>query len=68
MFIKEKKFRGDTIGFIGSTGTSTSPHLHYEVHKNGVKINTVNFYYNDLNPEEYEKMIKLSSQYNKTID
>lgn len=60
--------RGDVIGWVGNSGTSTSPHLHYEVLKNGSKINPINFFYNDLSPEEYEKMIEISSQYNQTFD
>ena len=60
--------RGDVIGWVGNSGTSTSPHLHYEVLKNGSKINPINFFYNDLSPEEYERMIEISSQYNQTFD
>ena len=60
--------RGDIIGFVGSTGTSVAPHLHYEVHKNGRKINPVNFYYNDLNADEYEKMLEICSQNNQSLD
>ena len=57
----QKIKRGEIIGFVGNTGRSTAPHLHYEVHKNGKKINPINFYYNDLSPAQYEEMIKLSS-------
>lgn len=60
--------RGHVIGFVGSTGTSTAPHLHYEVIKNGVKVNPINFFYNDLSPEEYEQMIILSTQENQSFD
>tara|TARA_B100001250_G_scaffold12994_1_gene11375 strand:+ start:49 stop:1020 length:972 start_codon:yes stop_codon:yes gene_type:complete len=65
---RQKIKRGDIIGFVGSTGTSVAPHLHYEVHKNGRKINPVNFYYNDLNADEYEKMLEICSQNNQSLD
>jgi murein DD-endopeptidase MepM/ murein hydrolase activator NlpD len=64
----QKINRGDVIGFVGNTGTSTGPHLHYEVIKNGNKINPVNFFYNDLTPEEYEKMLIISAQQNQSFD
>lgn len=60
--------RGDIIGKVGSTGTSTAPHLHYEVVKNGKKINPINFFYNDLSPEEYDEMLEIASRHNQSFD
>jgi murein DD-endopeptidase MepM/ murein hydrolase activator NlpD len=60
--------RGDVIGFIGSTGSSTAPHLHYEVMKDGRKINPINYFFNDLSPEEYEEMLIISSHSNQSFD
>lgn len=60
--------RGEVIGFVGSTGTSTAPHVHYEVIKSGSKINPINFFYNDLTPEEYDKVIELSTRSNQSFD
>jgi murein DD-endopeptidase MepM/ murein hydrolase activator NlpD len=60
--------RGDLIGYVGSTGLSTGPHVHYEVIKNGEKVNPINFYYNDLTPEEYQIMLELSSKSTQSFD
>ncbi|MFT4754665.1 MAG: murein DD-endopeptidase MepM/ murein hydrolase activator NlpD [Salibacteraceae bacterium] len=66
--VGQKIKRGDVIGYVGNTGTSTGPHLHYEVEKNGSKINPANFYSNDLTPEEYELMLEISSATNQSFD
>lgn len=60
--------RGDLIGYVGSTGKSTAPHLHYEVWKNGTKINPINFFFNDLSPQQYEEMLKIADQSNQSFD
>jgi hypothetical protein len=60
--------RGDIIGFVGNTGLSTAPHLHYEVELNNTKINPVNYYFNDLTAAEYEKMIEISLNSGQTFD
>jgi len=66
--IGQKVNRGDVIGFVGSTGTSTAPHLHYEVSKNGTKVNPQNYYFQDLTPLEYEKMISIASNMGQSFD
>ena len=60
--------RGDVIGYVGSTGKSTGPHCHYEVHKNGIKIDPVYFFYNDLTPEQFNHIIKLAAASNQSFD
>jgi murein DD-endopeptidase MepM/ murein hydrolase activator NlpD len=60
----QKVKRGEIIGLVGSTGLSTSPHLHYEVRINGEWKNPVNFYYNDLSDEEYQRMVNESQNAN----
>jgi len=60
--------RGDLLGYVGSTGLSTGPHLHYEVIKNGEKVNPINFYYNDLTPEQYQIMLEMSSKSTQSFD
>lgn len=60
--------RGQVIGHVGNTGKSTAPHLHYEVHKNGKAIDPINFFFNDLSPEEYALMIENSQRPSQTLD
>jgi murein DD-endopeptidase MepM/ murein hydrolase activator NlpD len=60
--------RGDIIGYVGSSGASTAPHLHYEVHKDGQRVNPSFYYFKDLTAEEYDKMIAISSNIGQTLD
>lgn len=60
--------RGDIIGYVGSSGRSVAPHLHYEITKDGKKINPINFYYGHLSPGEFEILITEASQENQSLD
>lgn len=60
--------RGEVIGWVGSTGKSTGPHCHYEVHKNGNKIDPVYFFYNDLSPDQFDRLLKQAASSNQSFD
>ena len=60
--------RGKIIGFVGNTGLSTGPHLHYEVIRNGRKVDPIHYLFNSLTPEEYQKIIKISNNIKKSYD
>lgn len=60
--------RGELIGWVGTTGKSTGPHCHYEVHKNGEAVDPIYYFYNDLTPEQFDRLLKLASANNQSID
>lgn len=64
----QKVKRGEIIGFVGSTGKSTAPHLHYEIIKNGNKIDPINFFFNDITPEQYQLIIEKSLNSGSSLD
>ncbi len=60
--------RGDLIGFVGSTGRSQAPHLHYEIYKDDERINPLNFYYGHLSPAEYDEIVQQAQKENQSLD
>lgn len=64
----QKVKRGDLIGFVGSTGRSEAPHLHYEIFKDGDRINPINFYYGSLTAEEFNTLLESASLENQSLD
>ena len=66
--IGQKVQRGDVIGFVGNTGTSVANHLHYEIKLNGKNVDPVNYYFEDLNSEEYVRMIEIASKTGQSFD
>ncbi|HRR63054.1 MAG TPA: M23 family metallopeptidase [Paludibacteraceae bacterium] len=66
--IGQRVKRGDVIGLVGNTGKSTAPHLHYEVHYKGQIMNPQNYYFLDLSPEEYDRMVQMSNNSGQLLD
>ena len=66
--VGQKVQRGDVIGYVGNTGTSIANHLHYEIRLNGANIDPVNYYFEDLSPAEYERVIEIASKTGQSFD
>lgn len=66
--VGQKVQRGDIIGFVGNSGTSVANHLHYEIKLNGKNVDPVNYYFEDLNAEEYERMVEIASKTGQSFD
>ncbi len=64
----QKVKRGEIIGYVGNTGTSTAPHLHYEVEKNGKKVDPKYYFFKDLTPEKFDELVAISSNMGQSFD
>ncbi|MDE3252181.1 MAG: M23 family metallopeptidase [Bacteroidota bacterium] len=60
--------RGEVIGYVGNSGKSTAPHCHYEVHKRGIAVDPIYYFYNDLNAEQFDRILKLAATSNQSFD
>jgi murein DD-endopeptidase MepM/ murein hydrolase activator NlpD len=64
----EKVKRGQVIGYVGNSGLSSGPHLHYEVIKNGEKVDPAFYFYNDITPDQYEDLLQRAANANQSLD
>jgi len=60
--------RGEGIGYVGSTGKSTGSHLHYDVIKRGTKVDPVYYFYNDLTPAQFDRLLKEAAANKQSLD
>jgi murein DD-endopeptidase MepM/ murein hydrolase activator NlpD len=66
--VGEKIKRGEVIGYVGSTGLSSGPHCHYEVHRNGQPVDPIYYFYNDITPAQFDRIRKLANAANQSLD
>lgn len=60
--------RGEVIGYVGNSGKSTGPHCHYEVHRSGIRVDPIYYFYNDLTPAQFDRILKLAAASNQSFD
>ena len=64
----QKVRRGDIIGLTGNSGLSLSPHLHYEIKHNGMRVDPIHYFFMELTPHEYQRMIKIAQSGMQSFD
>ena len=66
--VGQKVKRGEVIGYVGNTGKSTGPHCHYEVHRGGRPVDPIYYFYNDLTPAQFDRILKIAAAGNQSFD
>ena len=66
--VGEMVHRGEVIGYVGNSGKSTGPHCHYEVHRAGIPVDPIYYFYNDLTPAQFDRILKLAAASNQSFD
>ncbi len=60
--------RGDIIALSGDTGLSLSPHLHYEVRHNGMRVDPIHYFFMELTPTEYQRIMRIAQSGMQSFD
>lgn len=66
--LRQKVKRGDTIALSGNTGLSLAPHLHYEVLHNGMRVDPIHYFFMELTPEEYQRILRIAQSGMQSFD
>ena len=60
--------RGDIIALSGDTGLSLAPHLHYEVRYNGMRVDPIHYFFMELSPSEYQRLMRIAQSGMQAFD
>ena len=60
--------RGDIIALSGNSGLSLAPHLHYEVRYNGMRVDPIHYFFMELTPDEYQRIMRIAQSGMQSFD